>query len=100
MFLEGYIGEPPTVPIASLIGICARAGATAPANASEATVTNIAVRETLMSFSISCLQFAPRQRLAMEIRTMQSTDADAFLISFILPTPLRVRQRQRGGQFY
>src|SRR5215467_628437 len=85
MFLEGYIGDPPTVTVCSLIGICARADATAPANASEATVTNIAVRETLISFSILCLQFVPRQRLAMEIRATRSTDADAFRNSFILP---------------
>jgi hypothetical protein len=55
-------------------------GAAAPANASEATVTTIAVRESFISFSISCLQFAPHQRLAMEIRMMRAMDADEFRI--------------------
>jgi hypothetical protein len=82
MFLEGYMGEPPTVTVCSLICICARVGAAAPASASEATVTNIAVRESFMSFSIWCLQFAPRQRLAMEIRMMRATAGDFRILGF------------------
>src|SRR5262249_2559173 len=40
-----------------------RVGAAPPAKASEATVTNIAVRESVMSFHPVCA-IAPRQRLA------------------------------------
>src|SRR5215470_2204174 len=61
MFLEGYIGAPPTVTACSFI--CASVGvATAPAKASEATVASMAVRESLMSFSICVCN--SRQRLA------------------------------------
>src|SRR5215470_17977320 len=62
MFLDGYIGEPPTVTVCSFI--CANVGVAATAakaSAAAATAAGTMVRESFMTFSI-CL--GPRQRLA------------------------------------
>src|SRR5215470_7043919 len=62
MFLDGYIGEPPTVTVCSFI--CANVGVAATAakaSAAAATAAGTIVRESFMTFSI-CL--GPRQRLA------------------------------------
>src|SRR5262249_53012774 len=70
MFLEGYIGAPPTVTACSFI--CASVGvATAPAKASEATGASIAVRESLMS-SPSVFAIRARWRYAQCTRRMQT----------------------------
>src|SRR5262249_41975835 len=62
MFFDGYIGAPPTVTVCSFICASVGVGATAP-KASAAAVSNKAVREAFMWFSIRVSSRAP-QRIA------------------------------------